>query len=112
LKRILLARMPKMLLDILCHIVGSELDMVIIGQAKDDEDLLVAAQQTRANVVLVGQTEEDERKKYASLLLRRPRIKVIAIAGDGRTALLYELRPQRIALGEMSADALREAIRA
>jgi hypothetical protein len=109
--RILLARMPKMLLDILSHIVASEHDMVIIGWVKDDEDLLMVAQRTRANVILVGHTAEDERQKYASLLLRRPRIKVVAIASDGRTGLLYELRPQRIPLGEMSADALRSAIR-
>jgi hypothetical protein len=109
--RVILARMPKMLLDILSHIVASELDMVIIGWVSDDEDLAAAAQRTRANVILVGQTAQDERKKYSSLLLRRPRVKVVAIAGDGRTALLYELRPQRIPLGEMSADALRKAIR-
>jgi hypothetical protein len=103
--------MPKMLIDIVSYIVASERDMVIVGWAKDDEDLLTVVQRTRARVILVGQILEDERQKYASLLLRRPRTKVIAIAGDGRTGVLYKLCPHRIPVGEMSTDALRKAIR-
>jgi hypothetical protein len=103
--------MPKMLTEILSHIVASERDMVIVGWAKDDEDLLTVVQRTRARVILVGQTAEDERQKYASLLLRRPRTKVVAIAGDGKTGLLYKLCPHRIPIDEMSANALRKAIR-
>jgi hypothetical protein len=109
--RVLLARMPRMLLDILSHVVASEPDMVVVGWVKDDEDLLAATRRARANVILVGQAVEDEQEKYASLLWARPRLKVVAIAGDGKTGLLYELRPQRVPLGEISADALRNAIR-
>jgi DNA-binding NarL/FixJ family response regulator len=109
--RILLARMPKMLLDILSHVVASEFDMMVAGLVEDDEDLLAAARRTRANVLLVEQTAEDEREKYRSLLLGRPKLKVVAVSGNGRTGKLYELRPHRVLLGEMSADALRRAIR-
>jgi hypothetical protein len=109
--RVLLAKMPRMLLDILSHVVASEPDMVVAGWVKDDEDLLAATRRARANVILVGQVADDEQEKYASLLYTRPKLKVVAIAGDGKTGLLYELRPQRVPLGEISADALREAIR-
>ncbi|HWX30116.1 MAG TPA: hypothetical protein VNZ53_22100 [Steroidobacteraceae bacterium] len=109
--RIIFAKMPTMLLDILSHVVASEPDMVVMGRVEDEEDLLAAARRTQASVLVVGQTMEDEREKYGTLLLRRPKLKVVAIAGDGKTGLLYELRPQRVPLGEMSADALRRAIR-
>jgi hypothetical protein len=109
--RILLARMPAMLIDILSHVVASELDMMVAGRIEDEEDLLAATRRTRADVLLVGQTAEDERGKYGSLLRGRPNLKVVAIASDGKTGLLYELRPQRVPLGELSADALRKAIR-
>ena len=109
--RVLLARMPRMLLDILSNIVASEPDMVVAGWVKDDEDLLAATRRARASVILVGRAAEDEQEKYASLLRARPKLKVVAIAGDGKTSLLYELRPQRVPLGEISADALRKAIR-
>jgi hypothetical protein len=100
-----------MLLDILSNIVASEPDMVVAGWVKDDEDLLAATRRARASVILVGRAAEDEQEKYASLLRARPKLKVVAIAGDGKTSLLYELRPQRVPLGEISADALRKAIR-
>ena len=109
--RVLLVRMPKMLLDILSRIVASELDMVVAGWVENDEDLLAAIRRARANVILVGQAAEDAQEKYASLLLARPRLKVVAITGDGKTGLLYELRPKRVPLGEISADVLRKAIR-
>ena len=109
--RILLAGMPRMLLDILSDIVASEPNMTIVCCVTDSENLLAAAQRTHANVIIVGQSAGDEGQQYIPLLFRRPRIKVVAIAGDGRTGLLYELRPQRIPLSQMSADALLRAIR-
>jgi hypothetical protein len=109
--RILLARMPKMLGDILGHIVASAPGMELAGRIIDDEDLISVVRRTRANVVLAQQNADDERETYAPLLLRRPQLRVVAVARDGRTGLLYELRPQRIALGKMSADALSNVIR-
>jgi DNA-binding NarL/FixJ family response regulator len=109
--RVLLARMPKMLLDILSHVVASEPDMVVVGWVNDDEDLLAATRRARANVILVRQAAENEQEKYASLLFARPKLKVVAIVGDGKTGFVHELRPQCVPLGEISADALRNAIR-
>jgi hypothetical protein len=102
--------MPRLLLDMLHHVVASEPDMTVVGRV-GETDLLAAARRTRADVVLVGQKAKDEREQYGHLLLRRPRLKVLAIARDGRTGSLYELRPRRIPLSEMSADALCRAIR-
>jgi len=108
--RILLGRMSPLLLDMLHHVVASNTNMTVVGQV-GDADLLAAVRQTRADVVLVGQKVKDERKRYGPLLLRRPRLKVLAIAHDGRTGSLYELRPRRVHLGELSADALYRAMR-
>lgn len=98
-----------MLLDMLHHVVASNPNMAVVGQI-GDADLLAAAKRTRANVVLVGQRVNDEREQYGQLLLRRPRLKVLAIAHDGRTGSLYELRPRRVPLGELSADTLCRAM--
>jgi hypothetical protein len=103
--------MPKMLSDILSQIVVSMPDMTLVDRIVDGKDLLAAVRLTRANVVLAERGADDERETYASLLYRRPRLKIIAVAGDGSTGSLYELLPQRIALGELSADALGSAIR-
>jgi hypothetical protein len=108
--RILLGRMSPLLLDMLHHVVASNPNMAVVGQV-GDADLLAATRRSRADVVLVGQKVKDERKHYGPLLLRRPRLKVLAIAHDGRTGSLYELRPRRVHLGELSADALYRAMR-
>ena len=84
--------------------------MAVVGRVNDG-DLLTAAQRTGADVILIGQKAKESREQYEELLLRQPRLKVVTIADDGKTGSLYELRPQRIPLGEMSADVLCAAIR-
>jgi DNA-binding NarL/FixJ family response regulator len=108
--RILLGRMSPLLLDMLHNVVASNPDMAVVGHV-GDADLLTTAKRTRADVILVGRQVNDEREQYGQLLLRRPRLKVLAIAHDGRTGSLYELRPRRVPLGQLSADALCRAIR-
>jgi DNA-binding NarL/FixJ family response regulator len=98
------------LVDILHHIVASEPDMAIVGRISDG-DLFAAAQATGADVILIGQRAKEGGEQYEELLLRQPRLKVLAIAEDGKTGSLYELRPQRISLGEVSAGVLCAAIR-
>jgi hypothetical protein len=46
------------------------------------------------------------------LMAANPRVKVLAVAGDGRRVFLHELRPQTVALGEVSPAGLIDAIRA
>jgi hypothetical protein len=62
-------------------------------------------------VILVGQKAKDERTQYGQPLVGRPRLKVLAIAQDGRTKSLYVLCLQRMPLGALSADARHGAIR-
>jgi len=107
---ILLAGVPPLLVDILRHIVASEPDMTVVGRVGDG-DLFAAAQRTGADVILIGQKANDNREQYNDLLLRQARLKVLTIADDGKTGSLYELRPQRIPLSEVSADVLCAAIR-
>ena len=87
--------------------------MAVVGHVSDG-DLLAAARRTRANVVLVEQKAKDgreEHEEYERLLLQQPLLKVLAIADDGKTGVLYELCPRRVPLGEISAGVLRQAIR-
>ena len=108
--RVLLARMPTLMLDILHHVVEAEPDMAIVGTV-DDGGLPIAVQRTRADVVVVGHETQSERELYLSLLLRRPQLKVLAIAEDGKSGWVYELRPRRARLGKISARSLAKAIR-
>lgn len=84
--------------------------MAVIGVV-DDGDLPAAVLRARADVVVVGQDAQAERDSYLQLLLRHPRVKVLAIADNGKSGSLYELQPRRVSLGKISARTLTQAIR-
>ena len=100
-----------MLLDSLQHIVASEPDMAVVGRVTSRTSL-AAARRSRADVVLIGQAKHDQADETARKLARQLRLKVLTIASDGKGGTLYELRPQRIELGDLSARKLCKAIRA
>jgi chemotaxis response regulator CheB len=108
--RILLAGMPRLLLDVLHQVIASEPDMAVVGRV-GRRDLDTAIRRTRADVLLVGQKSGVEQHVYVRLLMQRPHLRIVAIADNGRNGSRYELRPRRIRLHEMSAHALRSAIR-
>ncbi|NIE58656.1 MULTISPECIES: hypothetical protein [unclassified Burkholderia] len=109
--RVLLAAMPALLADIVSQVVQSVPGTAIVGRLAEGEDLVAAVRRTRTDVVVVGENEEDAKQEYAPLMSGIPGIRVLTIASDGRTGQLYELRPKRTPLGELSVDALRRAIR-
>jgi chemotaxis response regulator CheB len=108
--RVLLARMPSLLLDTISHVVASAPDMTVVGKVHE-RDLAVAAKRTRADAILVGEDEVPRTDEYSALLLKNPRLRVLAISDDGKTGTLHEMRPHRIPLGAISAATLRDAIR-
>jgi hypothetical protein len=108
--RVLLAKMPRLMLDIVYHVVAAEPNLALVGVVADG-DLPGAIRRTRADVLVVGQDPQGERDSYLPLLLRYPRVKVLAIAHNGKSGTLYELRPRRIFLGKLSARTLANAIR-
>lgn len=61
--------------------------------------------------VLITDIGGEELSEFDPLLDRCPRVAVLAVAGDGRSSFLYRLRPQRERLGELSPNALVEAVR-
>src|SRR5262245_38690356 len=108
--RVLLAKMPALMLDIIHHVVAAEPDMAVIGVV-DEGDLPAAVGGARADVVVVGHDAQAERDAYLQLLLQHPHVKVLAIANNGKSGSLYELRPRRVTLGKISPRTLIQAIR-
>jgi hypothetical protein len=108
--RVILAGMPTLMLDIIHHVVAAHPDMAIVEKV-DAGELSAAVQRTRADVVVVGHDEKGERDRFLSLLLHRPQLRVLAIADDGKSACLYDLRPRRVRIGRISAGSLARAIR-
>jgi hypothetical protein len=109
--RVLLAGMPRMLMDIVKNIVVSQEDFDLAGEISGRNGLLQAATDTQADVVVVGGFAATELKIYQDLLYGRPLLRIVAIAADGRNAFLHELQPHLIPLGEVAPASLIAAIR-
>jgi hypothetical protein len=109
--RILLAGMARMLLGMVTDIIAAHPEMIVSGHALKAADLPAAARKARADVVILAEPAGRRRQDHLKLLYSRPHLKVLSITSDGRRFFLYELRPQRVALGEISAKSLIQAIR-
>lgn len=109
--RVLLARMPRLLRDILTDRIGAEADMELVGFVEPVEALAARIAESAADVVVVGTEEAEATPVWREVLARHPCTKLLAIEGVGRTASLYELRPTRTRLGEASPSSVAEWIR-
>jgi hypothetical protein len=96
--------------DILQHVVARDPTLAVVGII-DAKKLSAHARRTRADVVVVAQKAKDERDSLAALLRSRPRLKVLTIVANGESGTLYELRPRRTFIGDISMDSLSKAIR-
>jgi hypothetical protein len=90
-----------MLLDIVANIVAAQPDMDIVEGVESETDLLKAVEFSDADVVILSRRTPVQ-GEFDGLLRSRSCLKVIEIEGEGRCGSLYELRPHRVPLGEMS----------
>jgi hypothetical protein len=66
---------------------------------------------TRIDVAIVSGEGETLDAALRELVCERPRLRALAVGGDGNEAALYEVRPHRTALGELSSATLLDAVR-
>jgi len=100
-----------MLRSIIRDILAGEPDMEVVGELPGQAEVPAMVRQTGATFVIVRQTGPDTPAIFQDLLAAQSPTRVLAIADEGRVAILYELRPQRIPIGELSAARLVAAIR-
>lgn len=110
--RILLADVSRLTGEMVERAVAHAEDMSVVGRASSLDQLRPVALATAADVVIVGLHNAELPATYFELLLERPRMKVLAIEERGGHAWLYELRPERVAIGEVSPDEVVDTIRA
>jgi hypothetical protein len=107
--RIVLAQMPQMLQEIVRTILCAEPDMEIDTSIVSEREMASSEALRAVDVVILGEAEA-RTDAYAAVLYAHPHLRLVAING-GRRAFLYELRPHRSPLGEMSPGTLVQAAR-
>ena len=109
--RVLLTALSRFRGEIVREVVAAHPDMVLVTDSIDSDALLSGRAADVADVVIVGAEDERLPAVCGPLLYARPRVKVLAMEERGGDVVLYELRPHRVALGNMSAEHLAEVIR-
>ena len=88
------------------------LHSLVVSLLSTDPGVQVVAGGESPDVVVVSQADPENEDVSVDMLLRSPRSRVLALASDARNAVLYELRPHRTPLGELSRESLLAAVHA
>lgn len=110
--RVLLSTPSRMLHEMLSEVIQVQPDMELVSDADGTAGLRGAVARTHPDILVVIPEHKIDRGSFEDLLFAAPRLRVLAVSDNGRTGLLYRLRPSRARLGEMSPAALLDAIRA
>lgn len=109
--RVVLAEIPPMLSDIVRETVANETDMAVVAEFGERSALLAALATNGGDVVIFGTSDPDESAVPCNLLGASPRVKVLMLEIKGLRAVIYELRPHKKSLGDVSPQRLVQAIR-
>jgi DNA-binding NarL/FixJ family response regulator len=86
-------------------------DMEIVTSVSDRSAIVPIAARSEADVVILGLADGELPMECVGLFEEHPQIKVVGVVDRGRQVFLYELRPHRSSLGEVSPRELVAVIR-
>jgi hypothetical protein len=102
--------MVPMLHDIFDELLRGAPDVELVTADAEATSVVEAAILADADVVIAAEhaTRPDE---VCTLLAGRTRLRALSVAHDGRSGVLFELRPHRQLIGDLSPDAVLAAVR-
>jgi hypothetical protein len=107
--RVLVGEMPEIMRRIVTDAVSGEADMELVFN--ETPRPAPSSSPVMPDVVVVGAMEPAGAGVAEAMLGRWPKSRILMIATDGRRAVMYELRPHKRELGELSPGDLVETIR-
>ena len=105
----LIYAMPQLLDDILDSVFADDEEVTLLRAPSDVHSVVDAVTLTEPDVVIVAEHEAGLRE-LDNLLRLAPHAQALTIADDARTAVVYELRPRRRLIGELSPTSIRSAV--
>jgi DNA-binding NarL/FixJ family response regulator len=99
-----------MLREIVRDSVTNQPDMEIVGDFGEPDQFLKTIE--RADVAIIGAHQADDSTLARQVLKASPSTRVLIIAMNGGSAVLWELRPYKVRLDDVSPESLIRAIRA
>jgi DNA-binding NarL/FixJ family response regulator len=108
--RVVLIDMSPLLREIVRETLAREPDLDVVAEHEADVDVREAVDRADADFVIVG-SDATANAGVRSLVGKGARLRALELYADGRESVLYELRPHRVSLGEISAETLLRTIR-
>ena len=105
------ARFPRVLSDVLSELIGSQDDMELIESVGGEDDLREVLSHDGADVIVMSCPPGGLTDQGARLLRRRPPVRIVSVAPDGRSTVLHELTPVSRTMGDVSPAEVLDAIR-
>jgi DNA-binding NarL/FixJ family response regulator len=99
-----------MLSEIVRDSVARQSDIEIVGDFSERDEFLEAVE--GIDVAIIGARQPDDSTLARQVLQASPSTRVLIIAGNGSSAVLWELRPYKVRLDDVSPESLIRAIRA
>jgi DNA-binding NarL/FixJ family response regulator len=109
--RIVLIDMSPLLREIVRGVLKSQPDLEVVGEHDAVVDVRETVERDDADFVIVG-TDAAAETCMRSVVGAGLGVRALEVRSDGRECVLYELRPHRVPLGEISPATLLSTIRA
>jgi len=106
--RVLILNTPTLLGDLLADAMTHQTDFTVIKERDFTRAEYAAA---APEVVVVGRSVPYQEDAASVLLARWPQSLVVTIADGSRGAIVYELEPTKVPIGDLSPKELVQAIR-
>jgi DNA-binding NarL/FixJ family response regulator len=100
-----------LLREVLLEILASEPDVELIDYVMPVPATSPVPDEKQPDVVILSSRDPEGDPLPVRLLFASPHSRVLALTTDARRSFLYELRPHRIFLGELSRGSLLAALR-
>jgi hypothetical protein len=111
--RIIVIGLPQILRDVITDIVADQPDMEVVGDLSEDAQPAMVEDLAGSFIAIPVGPSGELPEIGTSLLERRARgLRILGLSSEGRSGFLYELRPNQVAIGEVSPERLLGAIRA
>jgi len=107
--RVLLATPPGLLRDLLEQILTGSSDVEVLVEPEWAKVTRVVAE-SRPDVLIVRRPRRGSVGLLRPIFEAAPSLRVLAVGVDGREAVLYELRPHAVLVGELSPQVLLDVV--
>jgi DNA-binding NarL/FixJ family response regulator len=109
--RILLVALAGIMREIVLDALGECEGVSVVGEVSSEAELPAALSRLDTELVIWRREAIDAPEIDRRLFADHPSLKVLVLEDDGRHGFLWELRPHREALGELSPSLLLATIR-